>query len=79
MLTVNRHRDILEFYQVAHLRTDGVHYREAAGAGPVLLKVVPNGGGGGGTSSRIKHLDSFPAEAKVSHKKNVGPALKYHR
>ena len=25
------------------LRTDGVHYREPASAGPVNVKVVPNG------------------------------------
>ena len=30
-------------YRVAQLRTDGVHYRESAGTGPVNLKVVPNG------------------------------------
>ena len=24
-----------------HLRADGVHYRESAGTGPVVLKVVP--------------------------------------
>ena len=29
-------------YQVTQLRTDGVHCRESAGAGPVNLKVVPN-------------------------------------
>ena len=27
---------------VTHLRTDGVHYRESAGTGPVNLEVVPN-------------------------------------
>ena len=27
-------------YRVPRLRTDGVHYRESAGAGPVVLKVV---------------------------------------
>ena len=27
-------------YQVTRLRTDGVHYRESAGTGPVVLKVV---------------------------------------
>ena len=30
-------------YRVTHLRTDGVHFRESAGTGPVNLKVVPNG------------------------------------
>ena len=30
-------------YRVTQLRTDGVHCREAAGTGPVNLKVVPNG------------------------------------
>ena len=30
-------------YQVTQMRTDGVHYREAAGTGPVKLEVVPNG------------------------------------
>ena len=29
--------------RVTPLRTDGVHYRESAGTGPVNLKVVPNG------------------------------------
>ena len=29
-------------YRVTQLRTDGVHYRESAGTGPVNLKVVPN-------------------------------------
>ena len=29
-------------YRVTQLRTDGVHCRESAGAGPVNLKVVPN-------------------------------------
>ena len=28
-------------YQVTQLRTDGIHYRESAGTGPVVLKVVP--------------------------------------
>ena len=28
-------------YQVTQLRTDGVHYRESAGTGPVVLEVVP--------------------------------------
>ena len=28
-------------YRVAHLRIDGVHCREIAGTGPVVLKVVP--------------------------------------
>ena len=32
-------------YRVTQLRTDGVHYRESAGTGPVNLKVVPNGCG----------------------------------
>ena len=27
-------------YQVTQLRTEGVHYRESAGIGPVVLKVV---------------------------------------
>ena len=30
-------------YRVTQLRTDGVHYRESTGTGPVNLKVVPNG------------------------------------
>ena len=30
-------------YRVAQMRTDGVHCRESTGAGPVNLKVVPNG------------------------------------
>ena len=29
-------------YRVTQLRTDGVHCRESAGTGPVILKVVPN-------------------------------------
>ena len=29
-------------YRVTQLRTDGVHYRESTGTGPVNLKVVPN-------------------------------------
>ena len=29
-------------YRVTRLRTDGVHYREFVGTGPVNLKVVPN-------------------------------------
>ena len=29
--------------RVTQLRTDGVHFRESAGTGPVILKVVPNG------------------------------------
>ena len=28
-------------YRVAQLRADGVHCRESAGTGPVVLKVVP--------------------------------------
>ena len=28
-------------YRVTQLRTDGVHCRESAGIGPVILKVVP--------------------------------------
>ena len=28
-------------YRVTHLRNDGVHYRESAGTGPVVLKVIP--------------------------------------
>ena len=28
------------FYRITHLRTDGVHCRESAGTGPVILKVV---------------------------------------
>ena len=39
--TANCHRVSPEFYQVAHLRTDSVHYRDPAGTGPVVLKVVP--------------------------------------
>ena len=31
-------------FRVTQLRTDGVHYRESAGTGPVTLKVVPNEG-----------------------------------
>ena len=31
-----------QVYRVTQLRTDGVHCRESAGAGPVNLKVVPN-------------------------------------
>ena len=29
-------------YRVTQVRTDGVHFRESAGAGPVNLKAVPN-------------------------------------
>ena len=29
-------------YRVTQSRTDGVHYRESIGTGPVNLKVVPN-------------------------------------
>ena len=29
-------------YRVTQMRTDGVHCRESAGTGPVVLKVVPN-------------------------------------
>ena len=32
---------ILSFYRVTQLRTDGVYCRKAAGAGPVVFKVVP--------------------------------------
>ncbi|CAN0019808.1 unnamed protein product, partial [Ascophyllum nodosum] len=31
-------------YRVAQLRSDGVHCRESAGTGPVVLKVVPVAG-----------------------------------
>ena len=41
LYTANCHRVSPEFYQVAHLRTDSVHYRDPAGTGPVVLKVVP--------------------------------------
>ena len=30
-----------QVYRVKQLRTDGVHRRESAGTGPVVLKVVP--------------------------------------
>ena len=32
---------LVRVYQVTQLRTDGVHCRESAGTGPVILKVVP--------------------------------------
>ena len=39
--TANRHRVSTGFYQVPQLlRTDGVHWRESAGTGPEVLKVV---------------------------------------
>ena len=40
----NRHTPLSQsrVYRVTQLRTDGVHCREYAGAGPVNLKVVPN-------------------------------------
>ena len=31
-------------YRVTQLRTDGVHYRESAGTGPVVLKVISGTG-----------------------------------
>ena len=42
---LNRHTPLgqSQIYGVTQLRSDGVHYRESAGAGPVNLKVVPNG------------------------------------
>ena len=39
--SVNRRRPVPEFYQVTHLRTDGVPCRESADIEPVALKVVP--------------------------------------
>ena len=36
----NRHRVNPELYQATQLRTDGVHCRESAGTGPVVLKVI---------------------------------------
>ena len=40
----NRHTPSVQsrVYRVTQLRTDGVHYLESAGTGPVNLKVVPN-------------------------------------
>ena len=42
---LNRHTPLGQsrVYRVTQLRTDGVHCRESAGTGPVVLKVVPNG------------------------------------
>ena len=44
LFVYNRHTPSGEsrVYRVTQLRTDGVHYRESAGTGPVSLKVVPN-------------------------------------
>ena len=39
--TVNRQRVSSEFMGSRDLRTDGVHCREFAGKGPVILKIVP--------------------------------------
>ena len=38
--TANRHRVSPKFYKVKQMRTDGVQCRNAAGAGPVVLKAV---------------------------------------
>ena len=42
----NRHTPLghCRVYRVAHVRANGVHCRESAGAGPVVLKVVPGTG-----------------------------------
>ena len=44
LIILNRRTPSGQFrvYRVTQLRTDGVHCRESAGAGPVNLKVVPN-------------------------------------
>ena len=44
LIILNRHTPSGQsrVYRVTQLRTDGVHYRESAGTGPVNLKVVPN-------------------------------------
>ena len=39
--TAIRHRVSREFIGVTQLRPDGVHCRESAGTGPVILKAVP--------------------------------------
>ena len=43
---LNRHAPLgqCRLYRVTRLRTDGVHCRESAGTGPVVLKVVPVSG-----------------------------------
>ena len=44
LFILNRHTSSGQsrLYRVTQLRTDGVHCRESARAGPVNLKVVPN-------------------------------------
>ena len=41
LYTANCHRVSPEFYQVSHLRTSSVHYRDPACTRSVVLKVVP--------------------------------------
>ena len=42
-INLNRHAPLGQSraFQVTQLRTDGVHCRESAGTGPVVLKIVP--------------------------------------
>ena len=49
-----------QVYQVAQLRTDGVHCRESAGIWPVNLKVVPNGCCLGRSPWTNKYAPPFP-------------------
>ena len=60
--TALRHRVSPEFYRVTQLRTDGVHCRESAGTGPVVLKVVPVTGAAflGITMDQLMSASLFP-------------------
>ena len=66
--TANRHWVSPEFYQVTQLRTDGVHCRESAGRGPVVLGVVPVTGAAfsGITMDQLMCASFFPQPLFVS-------------
>ena len=60
---LNRHTTLSgqsRVYRVTQLRTDGVHYRESIGTGPVNLKVVSNECCLGGHHGPINMRLSFP-------------------
>ena len=64
---VNRHTPSGQsrVYRVTQLRTDGVHWRESAGTGPVDLEVVPNEyclGRSPWTNVRMRQLRQRPKE-----------------
>ena len=49
-------------YQAAQLRTDGVHYRESSGGGPVVIRVVlvPDAAFSGIAMDKLMRVSLFP-------------------